>query len=182
MKKFISLMICIAAASLLFTGCEKKAADTDTPQTTTAPAETTSTAPETTTEPEILPSRKSDELKKKKTDKADVNLNTENIINNYNGLLKLLMDKDEYVDKTVKISGIFDMYSDPISDKRYCSCFIKSESGNLSQGIEFVLSDDYKYPDDYPAEGEEITVYGTFERYNESGNPYCRLKNAVFTD
>ena len=34
------------------------------------------------------------------------------------------------------------------------------------------------YPDDYPKEGEEITVTGIFDIYEEDGFKYCQLINA----
>ena len=34
------------------------------------------------------------------------------------------------------------------------------------------------YPDDYPKEGEKITVTGIFDIYEEDGFKYCQLINA----
>ena len=50
-----------------------------------------------------------------------------------------------------------------------------------SQGIEFVLDGDYKYPDDYPAVDKTITVVGEFNYYKEEYNTYCQLLNAEMT-
>ena len=36
-----------------------------------------------------------------------------------------------------------------------------------AQGIEFVLTEDYVYPDDYPEVDEEICVVGVFDTYQE---------------
>ena len=47
-----------------------------------------------------------------------------------------------------------------------------------SQGIEFVLTDEYSYPDDYPEEGREICVVGVFDTYQEGGYTYCTLRDA----
>ena len=43
---------------------------------------------------------------------------------------------------------------------------------------EFVLAGEHTYPDDYPKEGEEITVTGIFDIYEEDGFKYCQLINA----
>jgi hypothetical protein len=47
-----------------------------------------------------------------------------------------------------------------------------------SQGIEFELTDDYVYPDDYPEDGGDICVVGTFDTYEEDGFTYCVLRDA----
>ena len=44
---------------------------------------------------------------------------------------------------------------------------------------EFVLDGDYKYPDDYPEEGQSITIKGVFNTYNEYGFNYAQLQNAT---
>ena len=44
--------------------------------------------------------------------------------------------------------------------------------------IYFILTDQYVYPDDYPAEGEAITVFGTFDTYQQGEYTYAVLKDA----
>lgn len=36
------------------------------------------------------------------------------------------------------------------------------------------------YPDEYPTDGTEVVVDGTFELYMENDSRYCRLANADF--
>ena len=47
------------------------------------------------------------------------------------------------------------------------------------RGIEFVLSGDHKYPDDYPKVNEEICVVGVFDTYQEGDYTYCTLREAT---
>ena len=35
------------------------------------------------------------------------------------------------------------------------------------------------YPDDFPADGETVRVIGVFDAYEEEGNKYLTLRNAV---
>jgi hypothetical protein len=49
------------------------------------------------------------------------------------------------------------------------------------QGIEFILKGDHKYPDDYPQEGSEICITGVFGSYEEDGNTYYALTDAVIS-
>ena len=57
--------------------------------------------------------------------------------------------------------------------------FISDATACCSQGIEFVLTDDYTYPDDYPERGSEICVMGVFDLYEEGTYTYCTLRDAV---
>ena len=65
-----------------------------------------------------------------------------------------------------------------IPDQIYFACVIADATACCSQGLEFDLSGQHSYPDDYPELGSEITVVGTFELYEEDGCRYCRLGNA----
>lgn len=59
------------------------------------------------------------------------------------------------------------------------SLFLFSAAACCAQGIEFILTDDYAWPGDYPEEGEEITVIGSFDTYYEGEYLYCTLRDAV---
>lgn len=48
-----------------------------------------------------------------------------------------------------------------------------------AQGMEFILKGDYQYPEDYPELGEEITVTGVFDTYQEGEFEYCTLRDAT---
>lgn len=84
---------------------------------------------------------------------------------------------DEYIGKTVKMRGSFNVITD--NGRNYYSCVIGDATACCSAFVEFVLKDDIKYPDEYPKQGEEITVSGEFETYVENGNIFCQLKNAA---
>ncbi|MBC5999125.1 hypothetical protein H8876_03815 [Clostridiales Family XIII bacterium BX16] len=60
----------------------------------------------------------------------------------------------------------------------YYACIIQDALACCTQGLEFVLAGEHTYPDDYPKEGEEITVTGIFDTYEEDGFKYCQLINA----
>ena len=52
-------------------------------------------------------------------------------------------------------------------------------AAGCAQGIEFVLKDERKFPDEYPSKGAEITVSGIFDIYKEGAYQYCQLIDAV---
>ncbi len=88
---------------------------------------------------------------------------------------------DQYMGRTVRMKGDFATYTDPASGKVYFACVIADATACCSQGLEFQLKNasELTYPDDYPEEGKEITVTGTFSTYVEDNYLYCQLVDAV---
>ena len=89
----------------------------------------------------------------------------------------------DYVGKTVKMKGAFGVAQVVVngevsSEPAAYACVIADATACCTQGIEFVLSGEHRYPQDYPPLGEEITVIGTFETYESDGIPGVRLAEA----
>lgn len=85
----------------------------------------------------------------------------------------------DYTGKTVKMRGAFSVYHDQETGMDYFACIIEDATACCAQGLEFVPTGEYVYPDDYPAIGADITVTGTFGTYEENGYWYCRLTGAA---
>jgi uncharacterized membrane protein YcgQ (UPF0703/DUF1980 family) len=96
----------------------------------------------------------------------------------YSEVYNMMCYPENYVGKTIKMSGQYSVYHDESTDKYYHACIIMDATACCSQGIEFELTDDYKYPDDYPELCDQICVIGTFETYQEGEGTYCTLRNA----
>ncbi len=96
----------------------------------------------------------------------------------YSEVYNMMTVPEDYIGKKVKMTGAFSVYHDEQQDINYYACIIQDATACCSQGMEFVLTDSYTYPDDYPAEGEEVTVVGTFDTYEEGEYTYCTLRNA----
>ena len=96
----------------------------------------------------------------------------------YSEVYNMMVEPDSYLGKTVKMSGPFAVYTDEESGKNYFACIIQDATACCSQGIEFTLSGDYSYPEDYPAVNDIITVTGTFSTYEEDGYAYLTLLDA----
>lgn len=96
----------------------------------------------------------------------------------YSEVYHMLVSPEDYIGKTVKMAGSFAFYHDETSNKDYFACVIADATACCSQGIEFILTDDYTYPDDYPEEGGEICVVGVFDTYQEGDYTYCTLREA----
>lgn len=86
----------------------------------------------------------------------------------------------DYMGKTVKTKGVFNQFENPYTNFYYFVCIVQDNTACCSSGFEFVLKDEYVFPDDYPQEGSTITVTGVFDTYVE-GNPiYIYLRDAEF--
>ena len=103
----------------------------------------------------------------------------------YSEVYDMMTKPEDYIGKAVRMNGQFALYQatdesgKPVPDQTYFACVIADATACCQQGLEFVLSGDYKYPDDYPELGTEITVSGEFRTYFEGLYQYCHLVNAV---
>ena len=144
----------------------------ETPVLSTDPAETIRNK-----ENEVAVNRKA-----KKKEKIAIDLTEMSSDMIYATVYQLMTEPDDYIGKTIRIKGTYapSWYED--TKKYYHYAIIQDATACCSQGLEFVLQDDsLVYPEDYPKEGEEIIVVGTFETYTEEGDEslYCRLRNAI---
>ena len=98
----------------------------------------------------------------------------------YSEVYNITVAPEEYIGKIVRMKGEFATQVDPQSGKRYFACIIKDATACCAQGIEFVPSENYSYPEDFPEDGAEVTVTGEFRTYDENRRTYCHLIDAVF--
>ena len=112
------------------------------------------------------------------TDGVDVDLTVLSSTMVYSEVYNMMYYPENYIGKTVKMKGMYAGYHDESTDKYYHACIIQDATACCAQGIEFEPTDDYRYPDDYPAEGQEVCVTGVFDTYKEGENIYCTLRNA----
>lgn len=99
----------------------------------------------------------------------------------YATVYQMMSDPEQYVGKTFWIEGKFYVTYDEMTKNQYYYCVIKDATECCAQGLEFVWGDgSHIYPDEYPNDGTEVIVDGTFELYMENDSRYCRLANADF--
>lgn len=110
----------------------------------------------------------------------DVDLTTMSATMVFAEVYNMLVSPDYYVGKTVKMEGYLSIYQDPTTEKIYFAVVIEDATACCMQGIEFTLTDDYTYPDDYPDFWETVTVIGEFETYFEGESQYVQLKDAYW--
>ncbi len=166
-KKMFCLTICLLI-TLAFSACgNNSSTDGDTEKEAASVVET---------EAQEMDKIQSD------TKGIDVDLTTLSSTMVYSEVYNMMSEPDDYLGKTIKMDGSFAVFHNEETDKYYYACIIQDATACCSQGLEFELNGDYKYPDDYPAEGENVCVVGTFDVYEEGGNSYCVLRKATMED
>ncbi len=112
---------------------------------------------------------------------VDVDLTAMSSTMVYSEVNAMMLTPDDYLGKTVKMEGNFAVYYDEPSDTYYYACIVQDATQCCSQGIEFILTDagERTFPEDYPVEGQIITVVGVFDTYIEGDFQYCTLREAV---
>ncbi len=112
---------------------------------------------------------------------ADCNLTSMEDHKAYETLEHILLNPDDYVGKIITIKGEYSSVYYSHMQQRYHHVLL-SDSDGCSQLLEFIWgSGNHVYPDEYPKENTIIEVSGTFETYQDKGDPstYCRLANAT---
>ena len=115
---------------------------------------------------------------------VDIDLTALSGIMVYSEVNSMISFPDNYIGKTVKMQGQFNIYQATdengafIPDKMFFACMIADATACCAQGLEFALAGRPVYPDDYPELGAEITVIGEFQSYEENGMTWYHLVNA----
>ena len=155
-------------------------ADSVMPTGTETPAEADSVMPTGTEAPEEADSADitDPEPKAEGAEGVDVDLTALSSTMVFSEVYNMMGEPESYVGKTVKMDGTFSVYYDEPTKEYYFACIIQDATACCAQGIEFELTDEYKYPDDYPEEGGNVCVVGVFDTYKENDSTYCTLRNA----
>ena len=108
-------------------------------------------------------------------EKVDLDLTTLSSTMVYSEVANIMTTPEEYVGKTMKIEGDFYNFLSSDGTAQFPACVIADATACCQQGIEFELNDG-----NYPQEGTNVTVIGTFEPYidNTDGGTYYHLENA----
>ncbi len=96
----------------------------------------------------------------------------------YAEVYDMLVQPQNYEGKTVRMNGTSISMVDEAAGKTYYACIIQDATACCSQGIEYLLPEEQDAPENYPEDGEEITVTGVFTTYMEDNYLYCTLKGA----
>ena len=152
----------------------KEDAESTTESTTEQP--TTEATTEATTEerPEV------DTEAMKNSDLIDLTVMDSNMV--YSTVYQMMADAPSYVGKKVRMKGSYYSSYDETTKQRYYFIIIQDAAACCQQGLEFIWDDgSHVFPDEYPEDGTEAVVEGTFETYKDNPDDpyeYCRIGNA----
>ena len=97
-----------------------------------------------------------------KSGKIDVDLTKMNANMIYSYIFEMVVDPDSYVGKTIKVNGFFYSVVDENTGERYFAVIIPDALACCKQGMEFKWLGNHTYPQDYPAEEQQVTITGTY--------------------
>ena len=190
-KKVIKkLVILLALASMTMSinacGSKEKETSNEPKKVVSSPSsvsdvleEKTSASASTSSIPSIpLPEEVDSSVVLSSIDGVDVDLTSLSKTMVYSQVYNMMFYPENFIGKTIRMEGIYTEYFDQATGKRYLACFIMDATQCCSQGVEFELTSDYSYPDDYPTEGDTVVVQGVFDVYEEEGAEYCTLRNS----
>ena len=87
----------------------------------------------------------------------------------------MMVNPGDYMGKTIKMSGPYYARYYDMTDIYYHYVIVEDATSCCVQGLEFILSGEHCYPDDYPDERDAIEVTGVFKSYDELGKTYYYL-------
>ena len=96
----------------------------------------------------------------------------------YSEVFNMMSNPQDYVGKTIRMVGDFNVYEDATHNRNYYTCRIADATACCVEGVEFLWKGEHKYPEDYPEPGDIIWVQGTFNTYDEDGYEYSQLEDA----
>ncbi len=177
------LIIFFALLSVFLCSCGKQSSDISSQKKNESPETSQPATYESVTDPSeqsesgtITPSPESNSFDAENGSVVDLTVLSSTVV--YAEVYNMMVSPENYIGKTVKMTGQFAVYQDSTTGINYYACIIADATACCSQGLEFVLANEHSYPDDYPALGTEITVLGEFQTYNEGDMQYLHLVNA----
>lgn len=93
----------------------------------------------------------------------------------YGELFSIMTEPEEYVGKTIKISGQYYVTYYDEGERYFHAVMIEDATACCQQGMEFMWEGEHAYPEDYPEDGVDIEISGVFGSYEELGYSYYYL-------
>lgn len=93
----------------------------------------------------------------------------------YAEVYNIMVSPENYIGKTVKMRGSYYASYYEETGKYYHYIIVEDAAACCLQGLEFIWNGEHTYPEDYPADGTEVEVVGTFGTYEELGVSYSYI-------
>lgn len=175
MNRKLNILLGILMA-IVFVGCgNTETASVDEPEQVAEVQVVEPEAEDTSSEEDILV----DEPSVEGDPNVDLDLTVLSSTMVYSEVFNMMMAPEEYEGTTLKMDGICNVYQDPETGKTYYACIVQDATQCCSQGLEFVLDESKYVAEDYPENGQEITIAGDFSTYTEGEYQYITILNSV---
>lgn len=176
-KRIVSLFVCTTFI-ILIAGCRQESAVRNILEqsATPTPEQTPEPAVPTPTEEITLEDGTSEESNSEEGIDVDLTQLSSTMV--YSEVYNMVFYPENYIGKTVKMSGSYMVFHEEGTDKYYHACIISDATACCAQGIEFELAGEHRYPDDYPELGAPVCVVGVFDIYREGEEKFCTLRDA----
>ena len=176
MKNIRYIVTAILTFSLILMGCGKA---TDESSTESSKEKIAVVTPSPTVT-DVLEEKtsESESISLSSIEGVDIDLTALSSTMVYGQVYNMMYYPENFIGQTIRMEGFYSDYYDQAKGKRYFACIIMDATACCSQGIEFELTEEYSYPDDYPEVGDEVVVEGVFDLYEEDGYDYCVLRNS----
>ena len=117
------------------------------------------------------------------TKKYDIDLSRMSSTMVYGQVNQMVMYPQKYIGKHIRMKGIFSSYYDEELERRFYGCVIQDALACCSQGLAFEVAIPRRYPKEYPAEGDLITVEGDFDyEKDEGGGGFPIIRKATLSN
>lgn len=97
----------------------------------------------------------------RKVNSVDINLAAMSTEQVYAEIFNMLIEPENYEGKIIKAKGNFSVFTNETNGEKYFAILIKDKTECCQEDIQFVWPD-HSFPEDYPPEGTEITITGSF--------------------
>lgn len=114
--------------------------------------------------------------------KIDIDLTRMSSTMVYAQVYKMVTEPVKFIGKRIRMKGVFSSYYDQEAKKRFYGCVIADALACCSQGLAFELAKERKFPDEFPDDGEKITIIGDFEMAEDGDDAYPIIRNAKMSN
>jgi len=90
-------------------------------------------------------------------------------------IMSIVMNSDDYLGKIIKVRGTYDSFFHEQTGEHYHYVITKQGDACCLEGLEFIWNGEHTFPDDYPASGTPIEIYGVFSKNEGEGFRYFYL-------
>ena len=94
---------------------------------------------------------------------------------------RIISNPNDYIGKTIKATGAYRTIHYDGTDTASHFIIIVSGDECCEMGLEFILSDEYTYPDDFPVQNTNIEVIGVLEIQEKFGSVFMYIAAESFT-